>query len=974
MKSGTRIDPSHIPSSTYRLQLNSSFTFENAAEIVDYLDRLGIGDCYLSPVYRASPGSVHGYDVTDHGFLNPEIGTAEDFDRLAAALRGRDMGILLDVVPNHMCISNESNAWWWDVLENGPSSPYAAFFDIDWVPPKEELVGKVLLPILGEQYGYVLENQGIRLAFELGSFHTYCGEVRLPVAPGTWHSILGPALAKLHRELGADTKEVLELESIGTALSYLPPRNETDPERIRERRREKEIIKGRLEQLAESSPVARKIIEDVVRETNGHKGDPRSFDALDRLLADQVYRLSFWRVAADEINYRRFFDINHLAAIRVEDPAVFATVHCLVLRLVREDKVTGLRIDHPDGLFEPHRYFHDLQEACRASRASRDDARAVQDTPFFIVAEKILTGDEELRPWAIAGTVGYGSLNFLNGVFVDSSAKRAFERLYRRFAGWQQSYEDLVYESKKLILQVSLSSELNVLSRKLDRISEQHRWSRDFTLENLRDALREVVACLPVYRIYTGADAGRVDAEDERHIRSGITRAKRRNPAISGSVFDFIQSVLLLEEPEGLDDAQRAERRMFVLRLQQFTGPVMAKGVEDTAFYRYFPLASLNEVGGDPRFFGTSMATFHAKNLTRRADWPDALVATSTHDTKRSEDVRMRIDVLSEMPAEWNRVLRRWHNLNRAHKTIVSGLEAPSPNDEYLLYQTLLGTWPLTTMADDERRQYESRIEQYMEKAQREAKVHTSWVSPDSAYEEATSRFIRGVLKPSPDNRFLDDFIAFQIRISQAGMLNSLSQVVLKTASPGVPDFYQGTELWNFCLVDPDNRRPVDYSTRKTILERLLQTPSEGLPDLVDRLIRDPSDGAIKLHVTSRSLRLRRDHPELFARGEYVPLRAVGERHRHVVAFARVRNHRAVIALAGRFFSSLTADRQWPPTGAAWGDTSILLRQSFGTASYRDVFTGRAIRSVAEGGRLRIRLADAFVHLPVALLELETAA
>ena len=654
MKKQIRISPAHVPASTYRIQLNRLFTLEQATELVGYLEELGVGDCYISPIHKARPGSLHGYDVTDHGCLNPEIGAEDQFCRFAEELRRRGMGLLLDIVPNHMCISDEANAWWWDVLENGPSSLYASCFDIDWNPPKEDLIDKVLLPMLGDQYGKVLENREIQVAFERGTFHVLCGDLKLPVAPRTYRFMLELSLEQSRRTLGSDHPDVLELESILTALSYLPPRTEVDSQKIRERQREKEIVKRRLAQLADRSREVRNAIAESINEINGRSGDPRSLDRLEELLAAQIYRLSYWRVAADEINYRRFFDVNDLAAIRVEDREVFLAVHRLVLDLVRDNLVTGLRIDHPDGLFEPHRYFQDLQEACRAARSSPQGEAGAESgsRPFFVVAEKILVGDEDLRPWAIEGTTGYGYLNFLNGVFVDRARKRAFERIYRRFTGWTQPHEDLVYESKKLILQVSMSSELNILARKLDRISEQHRWSRDFTLESLRDALRETVACFPVYRTYTGSDAGTVDPEDERHIRAGVAAAKRRNPPISESIFDFIQSVLRLQDPDGLDEAQRAERRLFVMRLQQFTGPVMAKGLEDTAFCRYFPLSSLNEVGGDLRSFGISLGVFHEKNRIRLKFWPNAMLASSTHDTKRSEDVRARINALSEIPAE----------------------------------------------------------------------------------------------------------------------------------------------------------------------------------------------------------------------------------------------------------------------------------------------------------------------------------
>ncbi|MBZ5495341.1 MAG: malto-oligosyltrehalose synthase [Acidobacteriia bacterium] len=970
MKKRTRGDPVYVPASTYRLQFNRFFTIKHAAALTDYLDKLGISDCYASPLLMARPGSLHGYDVTDFTRINPEIGTLEEFSSFVGRLRQLDMGLLLDVVPNHMCIGDSSNIWWWDVLENGPSSPYAWFFDIDWNPPKEDLANKVLLPVLGDQYGRVLEDQQITIAWDTNGFSTCFYQTRLPVAPHTWHLILEPALAELKQTVGDSPQDVLELESILTAISHLPDHSETDEARIHERQREKEVIKRRLSTLLEASAPVRCAFEASLTRINGTPGDPRSFDRLERLLAGQAYRLSFWRVAADEINYRRFFDINDLAAIRVEDPAVFAAVHASIFDLIRLGHVIGLRIDHPDGLFEPERYFRDLQEGCRTARESSGSA---SEHPSFVVAEKILVGDEALRPgWEIEGTTGYDFLNLLNGVFVDRARRRTFVHLYQKFTGWSGPYESMVFEhSKKLIMQVSMSSELNVLARMLDRVSEQHRWSRDFTLENLRDALRDVVSCFPIYRTYIESDATRVDSEDERYIRLAISVAKRRNPALSASVFDFIQSVLLLEDPGGLSDEQRAERRLFVLRLQQYTGPVMAKGLEDTAFYRYYPLASLNEVGGSPQRFGVSRDYFHARNAARMDQWPNSLLTTSTHDSKCSEDVRARINVLSEIPAEWYRALRSWQKLNRSRKADLAGVETPSANAEYLLYQTLLGVWPLKPMNPQEHEEFVSRIQAYMEKALREAKLFTSWVSPNTSYETIVRNFIQAVLDPAPGNEFLNGFIPFQRRIAWAGMLNSLAQVLLKIAAPGVPDFYQGNEVWNFSLVDPDNRRPVDYQLRRSLLERLDDESREDPADAVLRLANEPSDGGIKLYVTSRALKFRKANRDLFARGAYLPLRAAGSRQKHIIAFARTLGRRSVLALAGRFFTALGNGGPFPVGEEAWGDTIVLLRKRVVGNTLLDVFTQRRISVDSNKGRLALPLAQVFSHLPFALLDME---
>ena len=960
--------PSRVPASTYRLQFNSSFTFRDAANAVDYLHMLGITDCYASPFLMSRRGSLHGYDVVDHGKFNPEIGSEEDFHHFSSRLQDHGMGLIADVVPNHMCISDAHNKWWWDVLETGPYSLFARWFDIDWSPPKPDLINKVLLPILGDQFGRVLESREISVVYEDGAFCVAYFDTRLPLTPRSWPLILSPVLLALKQRISAEHPGVLELESILTAISHLPFGSQIGEAVVQELHREKQIIKNRLSKLIDSDETLRQLMDESLDAVNGSKGDLRSFDTLEKLLVSQFYRLSYWRVAADEINYRRFFDINDLAAIRVEDPDVFQAVHARIFDLIERGHVSGIRVDHPDGLYDPAQYFQDLQAGCRA-------ARGHGNRPFFVVCEKILTGDEELRRnWAIEGTTGYGFLNFLNGLFVDHSKKRAFERLYRAFTGCGQTYDDLFYHSKKLVLQVSMSSELNVMARELDRISEQHRWSRDFTLESLRTALLETIACFPVYRTYITNVATVPDAEDERHILTAIDHAKHRNRAISESVFDFVRSVLLLHDPEGLSQDQIARRRHFVMRFQQFTGPVMAKGLEDTAFYRHYPLASLNEVGGDLTRFGTSTGFFHAKSLIRRRGWPNAMLATSTHDSKRSEDVRAVTNVLSEIPEELYRAIRSWREVNRGLRREVGGATAPSPNEEYLFYQTLAGAWPFKPMTAEQHRGFIERLEKYMEKAVREAKVNSSWIHPNIAYEDAIRNFVDGALERSPQNQFLDAFMTFRCQIATAGMLNALSQVLLKTTAPGVPDFYQGSELWNLTLVDPDNRQPVDFSERHALLEELDRAAEQNPTNLVDRMARTLGDGLIKLYVTSRTLRFRRANPELFARGAYLPLRAAGNRQGHVISFARLLGQRQIIVAAGRFFLALGAGQSLPVGEEAWGESFLVLRSELGNHPYRDAFTQEPVKPEARNGKVVLPLRQVFAHLPLALLVGENAA
>jgi (1->4)-alpha-D-glucan 1-alpha-D-glucosylmutase len=962
--------PVYTPSATYRVQFNHAFTFQDAADLAEYFDDLGITDLYASPFLMARPGSMHGYDVTDQSRFNPEIGDEASFLCMSEALRRRNMGLIADVVPNHMCITHPSNLWWWDVLENGPSSPYARFFDIDWHPPKQELVNKVLLPVLGDQYGRVLENQEIRIGCADGQFHASIYGTPLPLAPRTWTMLLEPAVARLREKLGPADEHVAEMESIITALSHLPGPTETDDAKIRERHREKEIVKRRLLALLEASAEAGQAIDASLEEINGRQGDSHSFDRLERLLESEPYRLSYWRVAMDEINYRRFFDVNDLAAIRVEDPEVFGAVHALIFNLVRRGHIRGLRVDHPDGLFEPEKYFRALQDACKSCSG---DTTPGFSRPFYIVAEKILTGSEPLRAeWAIEGTSGYGFLNLVNGLFVDRTKEKAFQQLYRRFTGLTASPRDLLCDSKRLILQVAMSSELNVLARRLDHISEQHRWSRDFTLESLRDALREVLAAFPVYRTYVRTDSTEVDPQDRRQVNLAVHEAKMRNPAISESVFDFIQSVLLLEHPNGTNDAQRAERQIFAMRFQQLSAPVMAKGVEDTAFYRYYPLASLNEVGGDLARFGVSVNAFHRRNLIRRELWPNGMNASSTHDTKRGEDVRARIHVLSEAPGEWYRAIRRWRDLNRSAKTSVNGRYAPDANEEYLLYQTLVGTWPLYPMNAEAHASYVRRIDGYMQKALHEAKIHTSWVNPDSEYDKAITNFVQRMLDPSPGNAFLEDLRQFQGPIARAGLWNSLAQLVLKIASPGVPDFYQGNELWTFDLVDPDNRNPVNYRTRRQMIESLRENAGRDRAALLDRLRDNLCDGAIKMYITREALRFRREHRDLFAQGSYAGLAAEGTRARHVVAFARSIEGQTMIAVTGRFFLKLCNSHN-QPIGELWDTTAIALPKKTTPISFRNIFSGETVSTEQGESGLFLPLNKVFARCPVALLFAENA-
>jgi len=973
-----------IPVSTYRLQFNSGFRFEDARAILSYLDGLGVTDLYASPVFKAQKGSMHGYDVVDLTRLNPELGSDEDFDALCSGRKGLGMGLIMDIVPNHMSVGGSENRWWLDVLENGQSSPYARFFDIDWKPVKEELENKVILPILGEQYGKVLENQELRLIFEAGGFHVAYYGHRLPIDPSTYTQILGHRIEVLEEALGGENPHHQELLSIMTALRHLPPCNETDPEKVTERHREKEVIKRRIQSLYEECPEARRHIEDNVAIFNGTRHVQGSFDLLDALLYSQVYRLAYWRVATEEINYRRFFDINDLAAIRVEDPEVFMKVHELVLGFVRQGKATGLRIDHPDGLYNPTAYFRKLQEECfvqlsgaaaggggdgAAGEAVRSLYRRALDgepglaRPFYIVGEKILIDGEPIpEDWTIFGTTGYGFMNSANGLFVDSASAREMDRAYSRFTRASVSYQRLVYESKKFIMQTSMASELNVLGHRLNRISEKDRHYRDFTLNDLTDAIVEIIAFFPVYRTYI--DGSEIRDRDRLYIESAVARARQQSRDLSPSIFDFIREVLLLRCPDKFNEALKAEWLEFTMKFQQLTGPIMAKGLEDTAFYSFNRLASLNEVGGNPSRFGVPVEAFHAQNLDRREHWPHALIATSTHDSKRGEDVRARINVISEFPGEWRECLSRWGKMNRKKKKVVDGRLAPDRNEEYLFYQTLLGAWPAAEPDAQGYADFKRRMAEYMLKAAKEAKVNTNWMNPRVEYEEALAGFVSSVMDHAP---FVEDFRAFQRKVAHYGAFNSLSQTLLKITSPGVPDFYQGTETWNLSLVDPDNRRPVDYAALEKTLRELRDKEKEaGAAALARELLRAKEDGRIKMFVTSKALHFRRANREVFLHGDYVPLEAAGRLAGHIVAFARSAGGRTAVTVAPRLLSSVAPHGE-PPVAGVWEGTYVLLPS--GGAAFRDVFTSGTVEVSDYEGKPALHVADALRDLPVSLLE-----
>ncbi len=1000
--------PAQRPGATYRLQLHAQFRFDQVTAIVSYLNDLGITDVYLSPYLRAKPGSTHGYDVFDHDQINPEIGDEQSNAQLSATLARHGMGRVLDVVPNHMGIAGP-NPYWMDVLEVGQQSPSARFFDIDWNPIKDELNERVLLPILEDQYGRVLEAGLLRLERDEGSFRICYHDNRLPVAPRSYALILGRRMEEFHRRFNLEDEHAQEYLSICSAADNLPPRGVLTPSAIETKLREKEVIKRRLARLCREQEGLRQFLDENVAGFAGRRGEPESFDALHNLLENQVYRLAYWRVAADEINYRRFFDINDLAGLRVEDRQVFEVVHSRVLNWVASGGVTALRIDHPDGLADPTGYFRRVQEAvillsCHRRylademgpehdwplvadtlrRLYRDAADADPTAPiarrFPILVEKILSRGEELPPdWTVDGTVGYEYLNVLNGLFVEPGAAAAVEACYVELTDDHEPFVEVLYDAKQLIMRSALSSELNMLARLLNQISESDRHSRDFTLNELRRALREVMACFPVYRTYLYPGRPLTD-QDRAWIQQAIARAARRNLTTDDSVFNFLRDALMLEHPGGLSLDQVAQRERFAIRFQQSTGPVQAKGLEDTAFYRQVKLASLNEVGADPMRFSASSSNLHAINAHRLRHWPGGLSPTATHDTKRGEDTRLRINVLSEVVDEWKLHLGRWIYWNARYKKERDGGAVPDSREELLFYQTLIGTWPFAAGEESPPDDYVMRLQRYMVKAVREAKRNTSWTDADPTYVEMIEQFVEDVLQGSDNGPFLRDFVPFQKRIARVAVVHGLSQALLKLTSPGVPDIYQGTELWDLSLVDPDNRQPVDYALRQAMLRRLRERLQRGEPrsEVAAQALAAPEDGLIKLYLCATVLGHRRDNRALFAQGSYRPLEAEGPRKGNVVAFVRGREGQSAMTIVTRLACGMMGnDAQVLPLGAAvWDDTRVLLPSGLGQHRWRDLLTGRMheVKATDAENPARLSLGAVLDTLPVALLVSEPEA
>ena len=913
-----------IPLATYRLQFHEGFRFVDAARLAPYLARLGISHVYASPYLKARPGSTHGYDIVDHRSLNPELGDQTDFDRMVAAFAENGLGHILDFVPNHIGVGGADNPLWLDVLEWGQESEYAGWFDIDWQPDHAYLRGKLLVPFLGEQYGIELEAGNLALKFDRANsdFAVWAYERhKLPICPLHYARILGDAHA--------------ELERMGDAFAGLP---DWRPQIVRRAAE----LKTELGRLARDDDAVQQAIDAAVSQLNG---DPAMLDALIR---DQHWRAAHFRVAADDINYRRFFDINDLAGLRMELPELFDHAHALVLRLLKEGTLDGLRIDHIDGLLDPKVYLERLR---------RQTAR-----PFYLVVEKILAHHEALREdWPVEGTTGYDFTNLVLALLVDPAAEDGLTRAYVEFTGERRSFAEIVRASKIRIMENEMASELNVLARDGARVARQNPRSADFTQNILQRAIKEVVACFPVYRTYV--DVSLAPAEvDRRDLDWAIGQARRYETDIDPSVFDFLHGLVSTDLVAGPRSGfSRHSVVRFAMKLQQYSGPVMAKGLEDTAFYRYNRFLALNEVGGTPDRIGLTLAAFHQANAQRAKHWPHAMLATSTHDTKRGEDSRARLAVLADMPEEWGRQVVAWSRVLRARGD-VEGTGPPDRNDEYAFYQLLLGSWPAELIGAGEPdaeslAAYSQRLVAVMRKSLREAKLRTTWAMPDEEFEKGTLSFVEAALDPARSDAFLTLFRPFAERVARLGVGNSLVQTVLKLTLPGMPDLYQGTELWDLNLVDPDNRRPVDYALRENALAEVTEALARDRRGTMHGLAESWPDGRIKLAVIATLLEYRGGHPELFAEGAYEPVMAEGAEGERVCCFVRKGADAAILVAASRFPGA--SEKSGAPA-----DGSVPVPPCLQAARPRELLTGRAVPT--EDGAVSMQ--QLFADLPVAVL------
>jgi (1->4)-alpha-D-glucan 1-alpha-D-glucosylmutase len=915
-----------IPCATYRVQFSKDFTFSDAAAIAPYLAELGISHLYASPYLQARPGSKHGYDITNHNALNCELGGDQGFQGMVSAFREHGLEHILDYVPNHMGVGGSDNPFWLDVLEWGRHSRYARWFDIDWDSHSEYLKDKLIVPFLADQYGAELKKGNLELKFDekQGSFSVWLyGTHKLPVRPPSYNEILR-----------SDSLQLKDFAQQFASVEEVWPDGQT---RAAE-------LKAQLAQAVSTDSSMNNALQTALEHFRGEPCNIASWDKLNALIHNQHWRPTHFRVASDDINYRRFFNINELAGIRMELPEVFEHTHQLVLRLLNNGDLQGLRIDHIDGLCDPKAYLERL--------------RARVNRPFYVVVEKILGRYEGLREdWPVHGTTGYEFCSELTALLVDPKAENILTNFYWEFTGEIERFAEIVRECKIRIMENELRSELETLSRDAVQVARQDPCTTDFTRNILRRALKEVIACFPVYRTYVdGSDLNEVD---ERYIHWAIAQAMKNERELDKSVFEFLEK-LLTGRPDRSDASDFLKRSAIrcAMKAQQLSGPVMAKGFEDTALYRYNRFIALNEVGSSPDQFGLSIAAFHKENQHRSQHWPHTLLATSTHDVKHGEDARARLAALSLIPEEWTAKVSAWSRILRARRADVEGTAPPARNDEYLFFQNLIATWPAELSAPlplepKQLAQYSERLQGAMIKSVREARVHSNWISPDPTYEAAVTEFVRSALDPIVGQTFLENFLPFQQHVAELGVHNSLVQVLLKVTSPGVADFYQGSDLWDLNLPDPDNRRPVDFQVRRRLLSQIDEAPQDCVTSM-QTMLKNWHDGKIKLCVTRRLLRFRSKHPDLFGKGGYEPLQTSTDSS-SVCAFRRATEDQSFVALA-----SLDARRK--PNDYAHESLQVGAQGSI--SACQDVLTGRVIAAEQDA----LDLAEVFATLPIALL------
>jgi (1->4)-alpha-D-glucan 1-alpha-D-glucosylmutase len=947
-----------IPVSTYRLQLNRNFKFKEATKLIEYIRHLGITDVYSSPLLKARTGSLHCYDVTDHGEINPEIGSIRQFQDWSSKIRSARMGLLLDIVPNHMALSHE-NSLLMDVLEYGPRSRYSNFFDINWSPPKRDLKNRILLPILGEHLSDIINAGKLKFGFSQG-FYLGIYDQKLPLSHKSYATILKLIKNRMSPERNDPTTLPIIESLIESFDKMAGPNNILTDNSLQRPENEKKRLQRFYKQNRSFSRVVKLGLDDFnTNQSASYK------QAVRKILGLQFYKLGYWKTSLNQINYRRFSTVSDLIAVCVEQESVFELSHRLVRRLISEGRVTGLRIDHIDGLLEPGQYLNRLASWRRVLRPGSPSHG------LYVIAEKILGQSEELpATWKIFGTTGYEYLRDVDGIFIDSRNAARFEAIYSKFILKRTDFTDIAYKSRKYIIANSLKAEIDGLSTILARICAG--LDGGFALRKIRHAVIEFASCFPVYRTYNSGEGRRPTKIDQKLIEKTLLEVVKRWKAKGEGLrlLCIMRRVLCLEMPNRIPKRERKLWMLFVLKFQQVTATVAAKGVEDTAFYLYNKLVSLNEVGGNPEAFGISVEQFHKRNMRRLEIFPSSMLCTSSHDTKRSEDVRSRINVLSEIPEEWERALNKWSRLNKNKKSKVRGRLAPSKNDEYLLYQTLLGTWPIEYSVSVNKN-FEDRMVAYMIKAARESKAYTTWIEKNEEYEAALEKFVRGTIRDSTRSGFVSNMLKLERIVSYCGMLNSISRTLLKLTSPGVPDTYQGTEIWDYSLVDPDNRRQVDFNLRRKMLSNLEREihNSTDLSKLATGTLQNLETGAIKMYVIKQTLSFRVMNKELFSSGEYIPLKAVGPKQDHVCSFARRLDDRICVIIAPRMYAGLLEGARYETVRQIWEGTKVVLPKLVRQNHCRDIFTGETfVLENQKNSRRILDLSTILDSFPIALL------